>query len=97
LLEGQPHPFSPHGEGLTLSAYALEALPGEADVGGLYNAAEEALERCHALHGRIMGRLALAAGRVEGALGFGPLQVDLFPFPAAKDGDKQPESHQGGA
>jgi hypothetical protein len=92
-LEGQPHPFSPGGEGVTLSSYALEALPEEGDVAGLYNAAEEALERCHALHGRIMGRLALAAGRVEGALGFGPLVVDLFPFSAAKDGDKQPEPH----
>lgn len=96
LLAGLPHPFSPASANVTVAAYAMEALPAEGDIGGLYNAAEEALDRCHALHGRIMGRLALAAGRVEGALGFGAMQLDLFPLSHAKDGDQEPESHQGG-
>ena len=97
VLGEHPHPFSPSATGVTVAAYAMEALPGEGDIGGLFNAAEETLERCHALHGRILGRLALAAGRVEGALGFGPLRLDLFPFAHAQDGDEEPEAHQGGA
>lgn len=97
ILGDHPHPFSPTASGITVAAYAMEALPGEGDIGGVYHAAEEALERCHALHGRIMGRLALAAGRVEGALGFGAMQMDLFPLPFSEEGDEKPEAHEGGA
>lgn len=76
VLSTQDHPFSPAGTGFSLAEYAMEALPHEGDVGGLFHAAEETLERCHALHGRILGRLALAAGRAEGALGFGALRIE---------------------
>jgi hypothetical protein len=47
----------------------------EGDYGAHYAAAEEALGRCYALYFRIFGRLALAAGRVEGVLGLGPLRT----------------------
>jgi Zn-dependent protease with chaperone function len=97
ILGDHPHPFSPAASNITVAAYAMEALPGEGDIGGMYHAAEEALERCHALHGRIMGRLALAAGRVEGALGFGALQMDLFPLSASQEGDQEPEAHEPGS
>lgn len=97
LLGDILHPFSPSFEGITVAAYAMEALPLEGDIGGHYNAAEEALERCHALHGRIMGRLALASGRVEGVLGFGAMQMDLFPFSHSQDGDEEPESDDASA
>lgn len=96
-LGGLPHPFSPASAGLSVAGYAIEALPSEDDIDGIHCAAEEALERCHALHGRILGRLALAAGRVEGALGFGAMQMDLFPFGAAQEGDQEPEAHDPGS
>jgi Zn-dependent protease with chaperone function len=74
-LQSHPHPFSPSSAGLSVASYALEKLPGEDDYAGLHAAAEDMLDRCHALNGRILGRLALAAGRVEGALGLGPLET----------------------
>ena len=70
------YPFgSPH-QTPDLADYAMDELPWEADYAGHYGAAEEALGRSYALYFRIFGRLALAAGRVEGVLGLGPLRVD---------------------
>jgi hypothetical protein len=53
----------------------LDRLPAERDYAGHFAAAEEVLGRCYALYFRILGRLALAAGRVEGVLGLGPLRI----------------------
>jgi hypothetical protein len=58
-----------------LAEYALDRLPAERDYAGHFAAAEEVLGRCYALYFRILGRLALAAGRVEGVLGLGPLRI----------------------
>ncbi len=69
------YPFGFSGPTGTLGEYALDPLPSENDFAGHYAAAEEALGRCYALYFRIMGRLALTAGRVEGVLGLGPLRV----------------------
>ncbi len=75
-LEGLEYPFGSLSSAATLADYALDALPVEGDYGAHYTAAEEALGRCYALYFRIFGRLSLAAGRVEGVLGLGPLRVD---------------------
>ncbi|MEO6095928.1 MAG: M48 family metallopeptidase [Fibrobacteria bacterium] len=75
-LEGLEYPFGSLSSAATLVDYAIDALPVEGDHGAHYTAAEEALGRCYALYFRIFGRLALAAGRVEGVLGLGPLRVD---------------------
>jgi Zn-dependent protease with chaperone function len=75
-LTGLAYPFSSQATPPDLSEYALDELPAERDYAGHYAAAEEALGRCYALYFRILGRLALAAGRVEGVLGLGPLRVD---------------------
>jgi Zn-dependent protease with chaperone function len=75
-MEGLEYPFGSLSSATTLVDYAMDALPVEGDHGAHYAAAEEALGRCYALYFRIFGRLALAAGRVEGVLGLGPLRVD---------------------
>ena len=75
-LGGLEYPFGSMASPSSLPDYALDALPMEKDYGAHYAVAEEALGRCYALYFRIFGRLALAAGRVEGVLGLGPLQVE---------------------
>ena len=44
MLGEHPYPFSPSASGVTVAAYAMEALPGEGDIGAAFNAAEETLE-----------------------------------------------------
>jgi hypothetical protein len=73
---GLEYPFASRGGAKGLREYALDGFPSERDYGAHYAAAEELLGRCYALYFRIFGRLALAAGRVEGVLGLGPLRVD---------------------
>ncbi|HKP96374.1 MAG TPA: M48 family metalloprotease [Fibrobacteria bacterium] len=73
---GLEYPFGSVSGSSGLADYALDALPSERDYGAHYASAEETLGRCYALYFRIFGRLALTAGRVEGVLGLGPLQVD---------------------
>ena len=74
-LTGLEYPFGAHSSGSGLAGYALDGMPSEQDFHGHYIAAEEVLGRCYAFYFRILGRLALAAGRVEGVLGLGPLQI----------------------
>lgn len=73
---GLDYPFGAVSACSSLAEYALDPLPSEQDYGAHYMVAEEALGRCYALYFRIFGRLALTAGRVEGVLGLGPLQVE---------------------
>lgn len=75
-FNGLEYPFGSKPGSSGLADYAMDALPAEHDYGAHYAAAEEAMGRCYALYFRILGRLALAAGRVEGVLGLGPLEVD---------------------
>jgi len=75
-LRGIEYPFGSRIQAPDLADYALDELPSESDYAGHYGAAEEALGRSYALYFRIFGRLAWAAGRVEGVLGLGPLRVD---------------------
>lgn len=75
-LRGVEYPFGSASSPSDLAGYALDELPSESNYAGHYAAAEEVLGRSYALYFRIFGRLALAAGRVEGVLGLGPLRVD---------------------
>ena len=77
VLTGLDYPFGPHGRESGLDKYALDGLPEEKDYLAHYLVAEEVQGRLYALYFRILGRLALSAGRVEGVLGLGPLQVLL--------------------
>jgi Zn-dependent protease with chaperone function len=70
------YPFGTVAFSSRLVDYVLDGLPREQDFTAHYHAAEEALGRCYALYFRILGRLSLAAGRVEGVLGLGPLRLE---------------------
>lgn len=77
-LGNTEYPFGLHSGGTGLAGYAICSLPSQDDHSSYHLAAEEVLGRCYAFYFRIMGRLALAAGRVEGVLGLGPIQVGEF-------------------
>lgn len=70
------YPFAVHSHGNDLAAYAFDSMPEEFDFHSHYAVAEEVMSRCYAFYFRVMGRLALSAGRVEGVLGLGPIQVN---------------------
>jgi hypothetical protein len=74
-LRGREYPFASQASASDLADYALDRFPSERDYAGHFTTAEEVLGRCYALYFRILGRLALAAGRVEGVLGLGPLRI----------------------
>jgi Zn-dependent protease with chaperone function len=74
-LRGREYPFGSQASVADLAEYALDRMPADRDYAGHLAASEEVLGRCYALYFRIMGRLALAAGRVEGVLGLGPLRI----------------------
>jgi hypothetical protein len=74
-LRGRAYPFGSQASVPDLADYALDRMPAERDYAAHLAASEEVLGRCYALYFRILGRLALAAGRVEGVLGLGPLRI----------------------
>ena len=69
------YPLQSHTSETGMAGYALDKLPPLDDFAAHFAAAEETLNRCYAFYFRVLGRLALAAGRVEGVLGLGPLQI----------------------
>jgi hypothetical protein len=77
-LGQEAYPFGHHSTGDDLAGYAISNMPPNHDFSTYHLATEEVLGRCYALYFRILGRLALAAGRVEGVLGLGPLQIGGF-------------------
>jgi hypothetical protein len=69
-----PYPFEhAHGE-ITISHYLIPNVPPDDDLGTLYDAAEQLLERMADLYSRIASRLAVFAERVEQVLGLPPLE-----------------------
>lgn len=50
-------------------------MPAERDLGGLYEAVEQLLERMPELYSRVASRLAVFAEGVEKALGLAPLEA----------------------
>ena len=75
--DGIDYPFEHADENVTLGKFAFPPLiPAKDDIGGLMEASGEAISRLAGLHGRALGRLALAAEEVERALGLPPIVVD---------------------
>ena len=67
------YPFD-HAKGpLSLLEYLLPALPPQDDVGALYDAADQFLDRLPSLYVRVAGQLTTFAERVEAVLGLPPL------------------------
>jgi hypothetical protein len=77
------YPFD-HAKGsITLAEYLLPGVPPEDELGALYEAAEQFLDRLPSLYARVAGRLAIFAEQVEQLLGLPPLE------PAAGDSGAQ--------
>jgi predicted Zn finger-like uncharacterized protein len=71
------YPFEHASEGVSLGRFAFPpSIPARDDIGGLMEASGEAIDRLAQLHGRALGRLALAAEEVERALGLPPIVVE---------------------
>ena len=69
-LEPEPYPFHNEGGERTAGEYVLGGdVVDENDLGQVYNAVGEALERLDALYLRVLGRLVHTAGRVEKVCG----------------------------
>ena len=86
-LDHHPYPLD-HAQGeITLRAFALPSVPADADdLGALFEAASEALEKLYGLYARLGGRLAITAEKVESVLGLKPL-----PLPASPPEDESSE------
>jgi len=75
LVGDTPYPFD-HAEGqISLGRYMLPHVPADRDVGALYEAADQLLERLPEVYSRVASRLAEFAERVEQVLGLAPLEV----------------------
>jgi predicted Zn finger-like uncharacterized protein len=75
--DGIAYPFEHAREDVLLGQFAFPPLiPAKDDIGGLMEASGEAIDRLAQLHGRALGRLALAAEEVERALGLPPIVVE---------------------
>jgi hypothetical protein len=75
--DGIAYPFEHASEDVSLGQFAFPPLiPSKDDIGGLMEASGEVIDRLARLHGRALGRLALAAEEVERALGLPPIVVE---------------------
>jgi hypothetical protein len=77
------YPFAHASGRIALSQYALAHLPERDDFGGVYAAADDALEAMDALYVRLLGEIAQICEAVEAAAGFAPTKV-ASAAPAAK-------------
>jgi Zn-dependent protease with chaperone function len=68
-----PYPFE-HAKGaLAVRDYLLKRIPGENDVGEMFDASQAVLERLAEIHFRLFGQLAAVAEKMEAAAGLAPL------------------------
>jgi hypothetical protein len=75
--DGIAYPFEHASEDVSLGQFAFPPLiPAKDDIGGLMEASGEVIDRLAGLHGRALGRLALAAEEVERAVGLPPITVE---------------------
>ncbi|MES1243285.1 MAG: M48 family metallopeptidase [Acidobacteriota bacterium] len=68
VLYRDPGPFTQGRGPVTLSQIAVPALPAPQDYENVFNAAFYAIRELYGLQRRILGRLAITAEKVEGAL-----------------------------
>ncbi len=75
VLEPKPYPFHNEGGQRTVGEYVLGGdVVDENDLGQVYNAVGEAIERLDALYLRVLGRLVHITRRVEKVCGVTPTQ-----------------------
>jgi hypothetical protein len=67
------YPFDHAESSMTVARHALPKVPDSDDVGDLLEVADDAVQKLASLYNRLVGRLVLAADRVEAALGLPPL------------------------
>jgi hypothetical protein len=72
-LEEEPYPFDHAGGPVTLRKQLLPRLPGQDDLGGIFEAAGETINGIYDVYFRCLARLAWIAERVEAAAGLQPL------------------------
>jgi hypothetical protein len=72
-LRNQAYPFEHGREGVNLAQFAIPSMPAANDYNGLVAVSGCALDRLHEVYGRLLGRLALMAEKVEESLGMAPL------------------------
>jgi len=74
-LSRLPYPFDHALEGVTVAQYALDVVPGEDDVGEVFEASRACVGTLLYLHYRCLAELCLVAERLESAVGFAPLEA----------------------
>ena len=86
-LAGEPYPFD-HAKGaISIRDYAVSQVPhDDDDLGGIYDAAGEMLDKLPALHHRVACRIVALAEQVETALG-----LPLMPAPPKDDDETSTE------
>ena len=68
-----PYPYEHAEAKVTLTRYAVAAVPSPENVGDVYQAAEGTIDALYSLYMRIMSDLAQRAEAVEASLGLPPL------------------------
>jgi len=72
-LSSVAYPFD-HAKGqISVGEYALGEMPTRDDLGGVFGAGEEMLDKLPSVYGRMVARLAAIAEQVESAVGLKPL------------------------
>ena len=68
-LSGVPYPFKHAKKNVSIGDFAVGSLPPEGDLGAIYYAGQEALDKLFGLYYRVVGQLALIAEKVEATVG----------------------------
>ncbi len=82
-LSGVPYPFKHAKKNVSIGDFAVGSLPPEGDLGAIYYAGQEALDKLFGLYYRVVGQLALIAEKVEATVG-----LPALPEPV----EEQPDS-----
>jgi len=85
--QDEPYPFEHAKQDVSVGKHLLEVAPGEEDLGGIYGATEEMMDRYFQLYHRALGRVSLLTEKVETALGLPPL-----PDPPEEEPPQQEEA-----
>ncbi len=72
-LGGTLYPYEHTERDATMARYAIRAIPGEQEVGGVYEACVGTIQSLYELYMRLMSDLAQRAEEIEKSLGLDPL------------------------
>jgi hypothetical protein len=70
-----PFSFDRASEGFTVAKYAVDALPGEDDVGEVFEASRGRVGTLLYLHYRCLAELSVVGERLEAAMEIAPLEA----------------------